>query len=532
MNWKKGYWMPFECAKAVCATFCQRIAGALIPIFGPDFPSLCTPADTPEYSRMVIDPAIVQHAAREASEFRRMYSNSGPAAMDASSSTAAGVGVGVGVGLGRDRIRDRDPDWDRDRDRRVILRDPYEDGRRHQLQLQLHRQQQQRQPPYSRPQLHPHQQPPHPFQVPRHYYPRLRKSFMEQQQPDESPYPGTDTEGETSPTTTDRSSGAGERYIYSPAPSTGTSSASVIPSFRTHSGWTPANMLPHYEATGPSPWLSAVPRLPGTSGVATVAGGLITSPHPRAFPHPIHPAPAPPRLPRIYPSHSLEAATSASASASAAAAAAAAAMATTSISTKTTYPSPHKYSLWRGAIPAAAPGPGPGPGCKRSADHVVGSDYERERVQGEDEEVRREATAGSRATTRSTSTAAASPAALPVGQRFPPPHRHQKLDSRHDHGHGLPSGGGGGTADKNAALLLMNLSFRDSVGSSGGLATSPALEGGERSIPARRGGADGADGGCDDVDAGTAASSATSSPRGCAGDGSFRRAKRIRSSSM
>ena len=162
------------------------------------------------------------------------------------------------------------------------------------------------------------------------------------------------------------------------------------------------------------------------------------------------------------------------------------------------------------------------------------SDYERECVQGKEEEVRREATAGSRATTRSTSTAAASPAASPVGQRFPPPHCHQKLGSRHGHGHGLPSGGGsgGGTADKNAALLLMNLSSRDSVGSSGGLATSPALEGGERSIPARRGGADGADGGCDDDATGTAASSATSSPRGCAGDGSFRRTKRIRSSSM
>lgn len=67
--------MPFSCAKAVCATFCGSIAGALIPIFGPDFPSKCTSPDAPDHGRMAINPTIVAESAREAEMFRRMYAN-------------------------------------------------------------------------------------------------------------------------------------------------------------------------------------------------------------------------------------------------------------------------------------------------------------------------------------------------------------------------------------------------------------------------------------------------------------------------
>lgn len=67
--------MPFTCAKAVCATFCAPIAGALIPIFGPDFPSQCTSPEAPEHGRMAIDPKIVADSAREAELFRRVYAN-------------------------------------------------------------------------------------------------------------------------------------------------------------------------------------------------------------------------------------------------------------------------------------------------------------------------------------------------------------------------------------------------------------------------------------------------------------------------
>ncbi|KAM7203503.1 hypothetical protein V8F33_002123 [Rhypophila sp. PSN 637] len=71
----QGYWMPFECARAVCATFCYPIAGALIPLFGPKFPSECIPPNTQHYARMTISPAIIQRSKREAEEFRRLYGN-------------------------------------------------------------------------------------------------------------------------------------------------------------------------------------------------------------------------------------------------------------------------------------------------------------------------------------------------------------------------------------------------------------------------------------------------------------------------
>ncbi|KAH8912060.1 hypothetical protein BR93DRAFT_56900 [Coniochaeta sp. PMI_546] len=65
--------MPFSCAKAVCATFCRNIAGALIPIFGPQFPSECVHPDAPDHGRMCIDPAVVAEATVEAEGYRRLY---------------------------------------------------------------------------------------------------------------------------------------------------------------------------------------------------------------------------------------------------------------------------------------------------------------------------------------------------------------------------------------------------------------------------------------------------------------------------
>ncbi|KAH6659691.1 hypothetical protein BKA67DRAFT_652915 [Truncatella angustata] len=71
----QGYWMPYECAKAVCATFCHHIAGALIPIFGPDFPSQCISLQDPKYRQMSISPSIIIQSTREAEHFRRFYTN-------------------------------------------------------------------------------------------------------------------------------------------------------------------------------------------------------------------------------------------------------------------------------------------------------------------------------------------------------------------------------------------------------------------------------------------------------------------------
>lgn len=71
----QGYWMPYSCALAVCTTFCSHIAGALIPIFGPAFPSLCVPPEAPEHCRMIIDSHIVHEATVEAEAFRVQYSS-------------------------------------------------------------------------------------------------------------------------------------------------------------------------------------------------------------------------------------------------------------------------------------------------------------------------------------------------------------------------------------------------------------------------------------------------------------------------
>lgn len=67
-----GYWMPYDCARAVCATFCCDIAPALIPLFGPSFPSECIPRHSPSHGRMVIDPSIIASSSRQAHMFRQM----------------------------------------------------------------------------------------------------------------------------------------------------------------------------------------------------------------------------------------------------------------------------------------------------------------------------------------------------------------------------------------------------------------------------------------------------------------------------
>ena len=70
--------MPYSCALAVCTTFCSHIAGALIPIFGPSFPSQCVPPEAPEHGRMIIDPQIVIQATAEADAFRLQYTSFTP----------------------------------------------------------------------------------------------------------------------------------------------------------------------------------------------------------------------------------------------------------------------------------------------------------------------------------------------------------------------------------------------------------------------------------------------------------------------
>ncbi|KAI1369430.1 hypothetical protein F5Y08DRAFT_325436 [Xylaria arbuscula] len=228
----QGYWMPYQCAKAVCATFCHNISGALIPIFGPDFPALCAQVDAPEYSRMVIDPTIVIQSTREAEYYRRLYSNT----------------ASVRSQSRNDSYINRSPK----REHRE-LRDPYEDHDRRQ---------------------------------PRYY---ARKPAVSTPRSDHSTYT-TDTEGEVLPLLDRASLTRGPTPYQHPRFPHSTIPPIVPPSRTSHvnnssgSSWTPAN-APHmsthhrhsseYQTNGPSPWLSAIPRF-------TTAGQLQILPPPTA----------------------------------------------------------------------------------------------------------------------------------------------------------------------------------------------------------------------------------------------------------
>ena len=65
-----GYWVPFEAAKAMAATFCYDIRYVLIPLFGPDFPQLCLRRGDPGFERYVIDRKIIQKCSEEAKAYR------------------------------------------------------------------------------------------------------------------------------------------------------------------------------------------------------------------------------------------------------------------------------------------------------------------------------------------------------------------------------------------------------------------------------------------------------------------------------
>ncbi|MCJ1359079.1 MAG: hypothetical protein MMC33_009079 [Icmadophila ericetorum] len=71
----QGYWMPFEAAKGVAATFCYPIRYALTPIFGLDFVSLCIKPGVEGYGHMVIDPEIVKKCTLQATQFREEASS-------------------------------------------------------------------------------------------------------------------------------------------------------------------------------------------------------------------------------------------------------------------------------------------------------------------------------------------------------------------------------------------------------------------------------------------------------------------------
>ncbi|OAL36446.1 hypothetical protein AYO20_04342 [Fonsecaea nubica] len=70
----QGYWIPFDAAKAMAATFCWNIRYALTPVFGKDFPKICLSPDAENFGSMQIDPEITKRCALQVRQYRELES--------------------------------------------------------------------------------------------------------------------------------------------------------------------------------------------------------------------------------------------------------------------------------------------------------------------------------------------------------------------------------------------------------------------------------------------------------------------------
>ncbi|RMZ77281.1 hypothetical protein DV737_g4461, partial [Chaetothyriales sp. CBS 132003] len=68
----QGYWIPYEAARAVAATFCWDIRYVLTPVFGIEFLDMCVPPDSEKYGLMLIDPKITKLCTEQAREYRQL----------------------------------------------------------------------------------------------------------------------------------------------------------------------------------------------------------------------------------------------------------------------------------------------------------------------------------------------------------------------------------------------------------------------------------------------------------------------------
>ncbi|KAL9098750.1 MAG: hypothetical protein Q9163_005643 [Psora crenata] len=66
----QGYWVPYEAARAIAATFCWEIRYALTPVFGLEFPCMCTEPNDPAFLRISIDQDIVLRCTQTANANR------------------------------------------------------------------------------------------------------------------------------------------------------------------------------------------------------------------------------------------------------------------------------------------------------------------------------------------------------------------------------------------------------------------------------------------------------------------------------
>ncbi|KAK4943546.1 hypothetical protein LTR10_016840 [Elasticomyces elasticus] len=74
----QGYWIPYEAAKAVAATFCWHIRYALTPVFGKDFLDICLPPGHKHFGSMQIDPEITKRCALQAQMYRELEGQERP----------------------------------------------------------------------------------------------------------------------------------------------------------------------------------------------------------------------------------------------------------------------------------------------------------------------------------------------------------------------------------------------------------------------------------------------------------------------
>ncbi|KAJ6114314.1 apses transcription factor Xbp1 [Penicillium sp. IBT 16267x] len=76
----QGYWMPYEAAKAVAATFCWEIRHVLTPLFGTDFPSICIPTvngKARDFPNIKLDNSIILRATQTARVYRSLEPDRG-----------------------------------------------------------------------------------------------------------------------------------------------------------------------------------------------------------------------------------------------------------------------------------------------------------------------------------------------------------------------------------------------------------------------------------------------------------------------
>jgi len=71
----QGYWLPYQCARAICLTFCWNIRWPLVHIFGPSFVRDCVKPNEPDYGNFKIPQEIVRCATLEAESWKPTRKN-------------------------------------------------------------------------------------------------------------------------------------------------------------------------------------------------------------------------------------------------------------------------------------------------------------------------------------------------------------------------------------------------------------------------------------------------------------------------